>query len=139
MHIILIPLIPVVSTALVMFLVGILWYSPFAFGHMWQRFSGITSEIKPVGKKKYATFGIAFLGSLITSYVLGIIIINSVVFTLIQGMMIGFWVWLGFVAPVFISQYIWAVHKKHLAVCLIDLGQLLIVLLIGSAILSRIL
>jgi len=139
MHIISIPLIPVILTALVMFVVSMLWYSPIAFGNIWQRLSGLTPDMKPTGNKMYATFGIAFLGSLITSYVLGIVIINSVIFTLIQGMMIGFWMWLGFVVPVFISQYLWATHKKHLTIYAIDLGQLLIVLLIGSAILSRIL
>jgi hypothetical protein len=138
MHIISIPLIQVISTALIMFIVGVLWYSPIVFGHMYKRLSGVTSEMKPVGKKMYITFGLAFLGNVVMSYVLGIVIINSVVFTLIQGMMIGFWMWLGFIAPVFLSQYLWATHKKPLVVYLIDLGQLLVTLLIGSAILSLI-
>ena len=136
MHIILIPFIPVLASAIVMYAIGLVWYSPILFGNMWKRLSGVDTTTKLVGRKAYATLGLGLVSSVVSAYVLGIVINNSVILSLHQGLLIGFWMWFGFVVPVFLSQYLWSTNKRPITAYLIDVGQLLVAFVIGSLILT---
>lgn len=98
--------------ALASMLLGYVWYGPL-FGKAWMALSGMTAaKIEAVKSKGMsAQYSITFVGSLVMSYVLA----HSLVFAssyfkvsgISSGLMVGFWNWLGFVAPVTLGTVLW--------------------------------
>ncbi len=120
---------------------GFLWYGPI-FGKPWMRMMGwdpnnaaLMAEMKKGAQKGYAFM---FVGSLIMAYVLA----HSMVFAsdythtsgLPAGIMVGFWSWLGFVAPVTIGSVLW--EGKSWKLWSLNNGYYLIQLLMFGVILS---
>src|SRR3989344_4977556 len=94
----------VIVAAVEYMVIGAVWYSPVVFGKMWMKLAGITQ--KDIDKQKKTmpkTYGFAFVGALITSYILAIIIGLVGAITLVGALQIGFLVWLGFVATTTLS------------------------------------
>src|SRR3989344_1307616 len=94
---------------------GFMWYGPL-FGKMWTGLMGWTKEDMEKGREKmqkegWKTYLLAFVGSLVMAYVLS----HSLTFAsayfgtsgLGDGLMAGFWSWLGFVAPVTMGAVLW--------------------------------
>lgn len=91
--------------------VGFLWYSPFLLGKPWMKEMGMTEEsIKKNQKNMMALYILSFIASLVTAFVLLNIIALSVNFLnstkLSAGLTIAFWMWLGFIAPVQLTEVI---------------------------------
>lgn len=87
---------------------GFLWYGP-VFGKKWIALMGFTKEQMDSAKAKgmTASYGIAFLGSLLTSYVLAHFVSYLNANDISGGLQIGFWIWLGFVATVALGSVLW--------------------------------
>ncbi len=91
---------------------GFLWYGPL-FGKMWMRLSGITAEKIDAAKAQGMTknYVISFVGALVMSYVLAHALVFGNAYLNTQGvsagLMVGFWNWLGFVAPVTVGMVLW--------------------------------
>ena len=91
---------------------GSLWYGPL-FGKQWMALSGINPGSMSPDQKQgmWKRYLIAFVGSAIMAYVLS----HSLVFAeaylgttgLSAGLQSGFWMWLGFVAPVTVGMVLW--------------------------------
>ena len=122
--------------AIVSMVLGFLWYGP-VFGKKWMALSGInpgtmTEEQKKGMNKSYA---LMFVGSLVTSYVLWHMIVYSTGFMqksgAMMGMQAGFWIWLGFVAPVIMGSVLWE-GKSWSLFALNDGYQLVNLSLIGA-------
>jgi hypothetical protein len=83
-------------------LVGLVWYSRGAFGSSWAQLAGVDMDKATSGKEMARLLITVFLGSLVTAYVLAILIFIANNFfrnAFIQdALMTAFWVWLGFVA-----------------------------------------
>ena len=102
----------VVVAAVSSMILGSVWFGPL-FGKTWVALSGITPEkieaarAKGMGK----TMTIAFIGSLVMSYVLAhALVFASAYFKMggvTAGLMAGFWNWLGFIAPVTLGMVLW--------------------------------
>lgn len=102
----------VLLAAISSMVLGFLWYGPL-FGKTWMNLSGLTKEKMDKAKAKGMSvqYGIAFVGSLVMSYVLA----HSLVFAasyfktsgVSAGLMVGFWNWLGFIAPVTLGIVLW--------------------------------
>ena len=125
----------VIVAAVGYMVIGAVWYSPVVFGKMWMKLAGITQ--KDIDKQKKTmpkTYGFAFLGALITSYILAIIIGLVGAITLVGALQIGFLVWLGFVATTTLSTVLFEGKKQELY--LLNNGYNLIALLVASAILT---
>ena len=82
---------------------GYLWYGPL-FGKIWMKINKIKKQKKKSMTKEYL---MAFIKTLIMAYVLAIFIELTGAALLAGGLIIGFWVWLGFLATVTFSSVIW--------------------------------
>lgn len=127
-------LIAVVVSAIVSMVVGSLWYGPL-FGKKWMKLVGITKDDMEKGKKEMPkTYALMFVGSLVTSFVLAVTIGMSPMHTINEGITVAFWVWLGFIAAVKLSDVLF--EKKPWTLFLIECGYYLVFLTIAGAIIG---
>jgi hypothetical protein len=93
----------VLVAALAMMGIGALWYSPPVFGKIW---------IKTVGKTKteltsYGTsYMLIFITSLVSAYILALLLSFIKISTISGGLMLGFQIWLGFITTGTLAVYI---------------------------------
>jgi len=86
---------------------GFLWYGPL-FGKTWMKLVGMSMEDMQAGKSKMGrSYLLAFLGSLLTAYVLAHFLGYAGAETAGQGAQGAFWAWLGFVVPMNLSGVLW--------------------------------
>ncbi|OGE10802.1 hypothetical protein A3A60_02345 [Candidatus Curtissbacteria bacterium RIFCSPLOWO2_01_FULL_42_26] len=125
----------VIVSAVAYMVIGAVWYSPVVFGKMWIKFAGITQKDIDIQKKTMPKiYGFAFVGALITSYILAIILKLVDATTLIGALQIGFLVWLGFMATTTLSTVLFEGKKQELY--LLNNGYNLVALLTAAAILT---
>jgi len=122
----------VVVAALLSMVIGAVWYSPQVFGAAW---------MKLIGKKEKdlrdgATTGyiIAALSFLLVAFVLAHAVDFTRATTFTQGLEVGFWVWLGLIAPIMAINYSFGNRPQKLWV--IDSGYFLACLLVSGALLA---
>ncbi len=129
----------VLLSAVASMIIGFVWYGPL-FGKMWMTLSGMTQEQIEQAKKSgmSSSYFIAFLGSLLMSYVLAHALIFASTYLQVQGIQAGltagFWNWLGFIMPVTLGSVLW--EKKPWKLWIINNGYHLITLLVMGAILA---
>ena len=123
-------------SAVVSFFIGMAWYSPFLFGNIWMKLSGISKTAMEKSKKKgMALFFIAaFVGGLVMSFVLAHFIDIAGSVTALEGAQTGFWAWLGFIAPVMLGSVLW--EGKSIKLYLIKVLHYLAVLMAMGSILA---
>ena len=127
-------LVPVVIAGVINMVIGALWYSPLVFGKLWMRTMGKTEEEfkQELSLTKMAfTYVVNTIASLLFAYVLAHLIKFSQTHTFSQGVMIGFWVWLGFVVTTVIPGYMYESKPKMLYFLFI-IYQLISITLIGG-------
>jgi len=125
-------LIAVLIAAIVNFIIGLVWYSPWLFGAPWKRLSGFDSK-HPYQRLKLAPLW-AFLLSLLSAFVLGFFIVCLRVTTVSDGMFAGGLAWAGFIAPTLLSALVWT-HRPF-KLFLIDGGYRLLGALVMGGILG---
>src|SRR4051812_10087299 len=85
-------------------IVGFLWYSPMLFSKPWCEAMGIDlndkAKMEEMKKSMAATYGLAFLATLLAAAVLLKFLTVTGIATPLYGMKIAFAAWLGFVATV---------------------------------------
>lgn len=115
-------------------LVGSIWYARSVFGKAWMGFVGKTEEqIKQEGNPA-KSMSFAFILSLVVAYVLAHVLGYVEVTTLADGLLTGFWMWLGFVFATIGTNYLFEFKKfGHFA---ITSGYHLVQLLVMGAILA---
>lgn len=122
----------VLVAALANYIIATVWYAV-VFGSLWKKLTGI-SDMKPVP----VNMVIVFVGSLVMSYVLvhSIVFGNSYVGTsgVSGGLMGGFFSWLGFIAPVTMTNVIY--EKRSWKLWMLDNSFWLVSLLVMGTILS---
>jgi len=118
--------------AAVKWMIGGLWYSPPLFAKPWQAMSGVSEEQMKKGLVKFSIAG--FVCDVVMAFVLvhAIRYANATGFT--QGMCVGFFNWLGFVATVTFIQTFY--EYRPVKLWLINNGYLLLSLLIMGGILA---
>lgn len=117
-----VPPLAVIIAALVNIVLGSIWYAPFAFGRTWFQDLGrpITDSDKYTNEGMGPIYGILALASLIISYILGVLIIRFEAMTFWQGAQLGFWLWLGLIAPVKLNDVLFGGRTQRMFS--IDLG-----------------
>ena len=117
-----VPPLAVIIAALVNIVLGSIWYAPFAFGRAWFQDLGrpITDSDKYTNEGMGPIYGILALASLIISYILGVLIIRFEAMTFWQGAQLGFWLWLGLIAPVKLNDVLFGGRTQRMFS--IDLG-----------------
>ena len=119
--------------------VGFLWYSQALFGKPWMKLMGYTAEsMKGAQKEMGKTYGISFVLALVTAYVLSHVMGLSMNFFHYTGVSTGltsaFWMWLGFVMPVQLTEVLFG--RKVLNLFAINTGYQLASLLVMGIVLG---
>ncbi len=115
--------------------IGFAWYSTGAFGKKWMNMVGLSQKDLEKQKKDMGPkYGLVFLGSLVMAYVLSHFVDFTLATTIAEGMQAGFWAWLGFVATVGLSTFVF--EGKPFKLYLINNGYQLVSLLVMGAILA---
>jgi hypothetical protein len=131
----------VIVAGIVNMVIGYLWYGPI-FGKMWMSLSGIVmtpekmAEMKQKGMGK--SYALMFVGALIMALVLFKSIASVSGFLQESGasvgVMVGFFSWLGFIAPVLLGSVLW--EGKSWKLWIFNNAYYLAVLLVNGAILA---
>lgn len=100
--------IAIIGAAVVSVIVGSLWYGP-VFGKQWVAEMGWSEEEMKKGKEKSMNkaYTLTIIASLVSAFVLGQIIVQTGTLGALDGAMVGFWAWLGFGVPLFLSNVLW--------------------------------
>lgn len=119
--------------AVVVYVLGALWYSPMLFGTAWMKYTG-TKESDMEGSNMPLLYFFGFLGTLVMVYVLAYFIDFAGATTWQEGFEPAFWLWLGFTATVHWSQWVWS--NKSFNLFLINGGHTLVSMLLAGAVLA---
>jgi hypothetical protein len=139
MHFHHINLLAVLVAAISTMVVGFVWYSPLLFAKAWMKEMGYdpSDKAKTEEMKKSAgpAYGGSFLASLVSAFILALFLHWLRVESLHFGLMVGFHVWLGFVATVQFtsalftkqSMKLFAINTGYQLVCYVAMGAILAV------------
>jgi hypothetical protein len=117
--------------------VGFLWYSPLFFAKPWMREMGYDlndkARMEEMKKSSGPAYGGSFVASLVSAFVLALFLHWLRNYTVYFGLMVGFHVWLGFVATVqftgalFMKQSmkLFAINTGYQLVCYLVMGAIL--------------
>jgi len=95
----------VLMAAIVSVVIGMLWYSPAMFGKQWLALMGKKKEDMKGGSANKA-YAISFVATLVAAYVLAHFVQYVGAVTVMDGIQLGFWVWLGFIGTVGVNDVI---------------------------------
>jgi hypothetical protein len=122
----------VIVAALSGFAIGGLWYGPL-LGKQWMAASGVTeADVKQTNFPK--VYGVTFLMSFISAYVLAHVVTQFDATTVKGGTEAGFWTWLGFVVTVRVTDALF--NRGSMRLVTIDSGYRLIWLVAMGIILA---
>lgn len=128
----------VLVAAVATMILGFLWYSPFLFARPWTVLMGYDpndkAKIEEMQKGAGKIYGVTFVASLVSAFVLAKIIDITTVNSVLYGMKIGFAMWLGFVTTVQLTGVLFA--KQPVKLYLINTGYQLVCYLAMGAILA---
>ena len=129
----------VVLAAVASMVVGFLWYSPVLFAKPWMKLMGYTSKtMKPDNSTMGKTYIVSFVVSMVTAYVLFHVMVLSANFfqysALQTGLTSAFFMWLGFVAPVQLTDVLFG--KKKMQLFVINTGYQLTALLVMGLVIA---
>jgi hypothetical protein len=128
----------VLVAAVATMILGFLWYSPFLFARPWTVLMGYDpndkAKLEEMQKGAGKIYGIAFVASLVSAFVLAKIIDVTTVNSALYGMKVGFAMWLGFVTTVQLTGVLFA--KQPVKLYLINTGYQLVCYLAMGAILA---
>ncbi len=129
----------VLVAAVATMILGFLWYSPLLFAKPWTLAMGYDpndkAKMDEMRKGAGKLYGITFVASLISAFVLAKIIDVTTVNSALYGMKIGFAVWLGFVTTVQLTSTLF--KKRPIKLYWIDTGYQLVCYLAMGAILAK--
>jgi len=125
----------VLVAAIAQMIIGALWYSPVLFGKQWMSMMNLTEESMK-SKKKEAQRGyvLMFVLAVVMCYVLANVVVYAKATTMLDGMLTGFWLWLGFIATVTLGGFLW--EGKPFKLYLLNVTYWLVTLVVTSAILA---
>ena len=125
----------VLAAAIASMIVGFIWYGPL-FGKMWMQSMKMDNKKMQEAKKKGMgkTYILAFLTTLIMSYVLAHFVDYVEAKTVMDGIILGFWLWIGFLATTQIGSVLW--EGKPVKLYLINTLHYLVALAVMAAILA---
>lgn len=99
---------PILAAGVASVLIGWVWYHPKVFGAAWMRLANVTPEMAERGKERMPFYVIfALLASMLVAYVMNYFGIAWGVYDWIGAIELGFWCWLGFVAPTMLGMVLW--------------------------------
>jgi len=121
----------IVAAAVVNMVVGAVWYSPALFAKQWAALTGRKMNEMGNGAQGYV---LTAIGALVQAWILSHIVSYAGADTAVKGAMVGFWLWVGFVAITQGVNMVFAGTRKKLWA--INTGYFLVVLLINGGLLA---
>ncbi len=130
-------LLAVLVAAISTMVVGFLWYSPLLFAKAWMREMGYDpndkAKVQEMQKSAGPAYGGSLVASLLSAFTLALFFHMLQNYTLHFGLIVGFHVWLGFVATVqftgalFMKQSmkLFAINAGYQLVCYVVMGAIL--------------
>ena len=118
--------------ALATVIIGAIWYSPLLFGNQWLEAHGYTVEQMQQTAGRNLIISLTCYG--VMAFVLAALISFLGLSTLFHGALLGFFVWLGFLATLGLTSHL--VSENPLSIYLIDAGYQLVYSLAMSSILT---
>lgn len=129
----------VLVSAIAAMIIGSLWYGPL-FGKQWMAMMGISKPSMDAAAKQamMKSYGLMFVGSLVMACVLAHNLVYGSSYLHLTGwnagFQVGFWNWLGFVAPVTLGSVLW--EKKSWSLWVLNNGYYVITLIVMGSILA---
>jgi hypothetical protein len=129
----------VLLAAIASMVAGFLWYSPMVLGKPWMKQMGLTADkLKKAQKEMGKLYGVSFVVALLTAFVLSHVMTMSMAYfhysKLSTGLISAFWMWLGFVMPVQVTDQIFG--AKNWKLLAINTGYQLVALLAMGVVLA---
>lgn len=125
----------VLVTAVVIFVLGGLWYSPALFARKWMALVGKTEdELKAGAGSMPLMYIMAFICGLLTSWTLAVILNHFVNLTALRGAMVGALCWVGFAGATSFATALFSGKPRQL--WLIDSSYNLVSFVIAGVILA---
>jgi hypothetical protein len=134
----------VLLAAIVYFIIGFIWYAPFAFGSKRERHDDKSGTPTHAGCStcksepgsyacKIGSYIGEFIIALIIAYVLALFIQISQADEVVEGIAVALWIWVGFIATTHFSSVLWArktlehffIHAGFMLVGLIAMGAVI--------------
>lgn len=113
--------------------VGFFWYSPAGLGKTWLALIGTPEEsLEKSGMGKM--YGAMCVAALIMAWLLSVFVKLLEARSALEGIVVGFWLWLGFVAPTHLGDYLFLRRPKRLY--LLNTGYYLVSLILMGALLA---
>ncbi len=122
----------VVVAAVINMIVGAVWYSPVLFANEWSKLVG--RKVEDMRKDAGAGYAITAVGALVQAWILAHFVSWATATTVVNGALVGFMIWLGFVAITQGVNTVFAGTRKKLWA--INTGYFLVVLVINGALLA---
>ena len=121
----------VIVAAVVGFVIGFIWFLPQVFGRQWAAASGRT--LPAPGEVAYSSIAIGAVASLVTAYVLALLAGAVGATTLVDGAILGFVAWLGFIATSTVNAVLyegrnttwWSITAGYWLVILVVMGAVI--------------
>jgi hypothetical protein len=127
-------LVPIIVAGISAVLIGWVWFHPKVFGSAWMRMSNVTPEMAEASKKRMPiTVFAGFVAAMIIAWVMGYVGILLGVYDVVGAVVLGFWCWLGFVAPTMLGVVLW--EHKPIRLYLINAIYWLVVFIVIALIL----
>lgn len=106
--------------ALSTMIVGSIWYSPIGFYKQWAKLAKVKPDPSFGGKKAALTYTAVFVASLVSAYILANVIYFTNQFSgnsyLLDAVLTGIWVWLGFTALRMFTHDTFEGRRKQLTI-----------------------
>lgn len=104
----------VIVAAIANMVLGVVWYGPL-FGKLWMKEAGKTKKDLDAAKKDMPKlYAVAFVGAVVTAYVLAIFVSWAQISTIALAIILGFLVWLGFILTISLQSLLWEGKSQKL-------------------------
>ena len=125
----------VLAAAIASMVIGFLWYGPL-FGRQYMALMKLDNKKLNKAKKEGMgkAYALTFLTSLIMAYVLAIFVSYVQAKTIADGVILGFWLWIGFFATTQLGIVLW--ENKPMKLYAVKTLQELVALVVMAAILA---
>jgi hypothetical protein len=124
----------VLVSAIAIFLLGGLWYSPVMFAKRWAALQNRTAEEMKAAGASPAMFVQVFLCGFVTAWALEVVLNHFMILTIPKGIGVGVVCWLGFAAATSYGTALFSAKPK--ALWIIDSGYNLVSIVVASVILT---
>lgn len=128
-------LISVLGATVASIATGFVWYGPL-FGKQWGELMGQSREAMTTQRQKSMgkSYVLMAAGSLVMSFILANFVQVAGAISLIDGISVAFWAWLGFAVPLLLTEILW--ESKPVQLYLINIGYQLVSLTLMGAIVA---